>query len=154
MLLGDDRDLGLEPVALGHRVAGLGVRPLALRGQIGATLRGLGAAGRRLLLLEPEIPLEVHDALDVAAEGVDPLGHRGELDATSGEPVGQPGLVPLPGLEQRLQRGHVAAQAGLLLGGGHQGALQLEQLRGRLVALARELLALGREGLQVAGDPV
>ena len=97
----DDRDFGLEAVALGHRVARLGVGSLALGGEVGPALRGLRAAGHRLLLLKAEVALEAHDPLDVATERVDPLGHRGQLDATAREAVGQPGLVPLPALEQR-----------------------------------------------------
>ena len=148
--LRDDRDLGLEPIALGHRIAGLRVGPLALGREVPAPLGGLRPARHRLLLLETEVLLEAQDALDVAAEGLHPLGHRGQLDAADGEALGQPGLVALPALEEGLQRGQVAAQAGLLRRGGHQFALQLDEL-GRGLFFPRPRAARSRRSASRGG---
>src|SRR4029450_12118833 len=41
MLLGDDRDVRLQPIALSHRLARLHVGPLPLGGQVAPALRGL-----------------------------------------------------------------------------------------------------------------
>src|SRR5206468_210697 len=100
VVLGRAPRLGIGAIALGGDVAGGGVGPVALLGEPRAALDQLRPSLARLGQTLRQIALDLVEARQLAPEGIDPLGHRGEIDPTRRQLGAERGLVRLGALDR------------------------------------------------------
>src|SRR5439155_5297061 len=142
--------LRIRALALDGDLAGGGVGPVALLGEPRAALDQLRPSLARLGQTLRQIALDLVEARQLAPEGIDPLGHRGEIDPTPRQLRAERGLVRLGALDRVPHPGDRGLERALGVSRDRDALAEPRQGRGCLVRLARDLARLRLDRLDVS----